>query len=1787
MDSEPHWKRVWRAVSGTSKAGTPAVVDATLDVLKEHLLKGLTVYPSYAEVSLNKCVESYSLNDAMKEFMRSLSIALDLDSCRAWFILNNFLTYEDFGKTEDVNDYVKDETSKKDFINKIWQFYTMERTYLLKILSVILENHKNISHPLHSAYSKFIDFVTYKELRESLFKQYSLLMNELILRKSNHMISLSNSVDRNSVEMVHILLLILTIMEIEKFTVADFLEIFKLIKQHSFTSTPECQEIIKHTNPVFLQHIRDCENTIFIAAFANFWNNQDAWYSHIDEIDKMIKEIIHSTEASVMLITWAALLSTLPTELAKMIYDRYSHAYVTRALQDFVFKDLCKIIRNPIFQKCFPGMVAKTAVFTLFDILCISFNEENVFVHDGSTDLLAELLREHKFAVLSLSESEGAKAFYLLVMRSFPYNFWAFTIITQSLISLKRDTKRIFNELLQLNSYTEVYLTAEQRGLHLSNNMLTRAYRPFNNDLIVFPAGTTASLLKRYGETFVEIEGTYSYFHILRNAVNSLFESLKNEHAYERHILSNVKAGYRLLLEVLRVDPALAFGSADVKYLLQLALCLLPHCIKPQTKKLSLLKICFEIAIYMFKQNHSNIIAALIAQDFLPKSSRDFFTHDFSSTQLLLPQSSLIQYIEEDIQHKNSYKLLHLYLQLVGEALMRDVNYEELQVPGYKFFLIKVFPVFVRQFTETLCQEKQHIIIDLIELTYNIMKEDENTLKDHQLTIYKYIMDLFISSRLHAKSLMSLFAFGNTKLHLLLIIEMNWHNGWILKVVHTVKRSLQCVLYVLKYIKAHEIKSFPIFEDLLTMWDFCSASMLKVVSTYLNHCFDPEIPKVACDILTAFVNVSNRPLLHSLQMSNYRLRHMFLEHLSDSLDNQETKVSVIRLVIACLMEQSSMTATFFNISVAGEETDCSILDCIQIFLKNIEKNPNALLVPLHGAILDLLHELWKSNNQHLLKKLTDQKDFWPIFTSPLIKSTRVPIDILLQVLEIIVLELHFSKQDIKEKFDNIFQNLLNNSSEFFNIWINHLTEISTSKKINCKGANCSLAESVITIWKNFMLSIKLLNKPYFDREWNTPQAAQKCLDGLLLSICTDEPKEVNVIKKWAELFLLFVDFSSEANDTEKGKLFTVLTNILFKLSKFYELLDINCKVTILASVCKVVTNLKEFLENNPNLVFPFLNLFEAIFYHEYRIAFLHVSKSEECYRNWILVLQTTNVLMEFKNLNDHENFFIHTRFVERLCEVLGRCINHSLPVRISKLTAMSLVKFAESPLVHHFQHIDLLNTSKQILPPLNCNLQRHNLRNGVIPEHLKNWWSVYIYIVQLNGVLLLKLKEYMPMRVLEFVYIHQVYLCDALSSAMMLADSSNLELVVEILRFLYIVLEYRHEWSLGDHKSYINIMITVKEVLNSAIGVILRPKCLIFVPTDVSSVKPQEDTVPSSNLIGITDSFLEIIGWACKCFTRCNPPFTNLMEMYKPLSFDILVEYDFRVPPAVNDKPHLLTYGSLLCILHFICKVLTQKYFQEKERLGDDAGQSSQEQPKSVEVPKSLSPLKQFNIIILPLCTKETLESISALHGFTVPEIMSLQAPWLIDLDTNILMTALSALTTFLAGQAFLTVRDETVERNLMRYIKRELCSELLLFYDFVHQYLHKKYVLISEEHKSNEDSDTVVVTPHKTHSKIRLRIPTKSAMKGFPLSEEDLLVDISRICSDRPSGKKTEINNLDDSYLLMLVHWFRHVCRLVHYSKFDEFLSQWHAKSTCVTPHSTFVKNTSVHLSDEEDEIK
>lgn len=202
---------------------------------------------------------------------------------------------------------------------------------------------------------------------------------------------------------------------------------------------------------------------------------------------------------------------------------------------------------------------------------------------------------------------------------------------------------------------------------------------------------------------------------------------------------------------------------------------------------------------------------------------------------------------------------------------------------------------------------------------------------------------------------------------------------------------------------------------------------------------------------------------------------------------------------------------------------------------------------------------------------------------------------------------------------------------------------------------------------------------------------------------------------------------------------------------------------------------------------------------------------------------------------------------------------------------------------------------------------------------------------------------------------------------------------------------------------------------------------------------------------------------------------------------------------------------------------------------------------------------QSYHTLIHPTNIKETAETINALYRFGIPEMLELPAPWFLKLNPDNLWLGVEAIITLLAGQAFLTINDSSVERTVQRYIRRELCAELRFFYDVIDKIVIEKYVNKIDKAFGNHKSTNVT---------------------------EPEWAELNKLCQliINRSPSPVKISDMDDCYLLVVVHWFKNVCGFVLNSTFDEFISNWHAKSTWVNEGNTYVKNTTVNLSDDDD---
>lgn len=130
-------------------------------------------------------------------------------------------------------------------------------------------------------------------------------------------------------------------------------------------------------------------------------------------------------------------------------------------------------------------------------------------------------------------------------------------------------------------------------------------------------------------------------------------------------------------------------------------------------------------------------------------------------------------------------------------------------------------------------------------------------------------------------------------------------------------------------------------------------------------------------------------------------------------------------------------------------------------------------------------------------------------------------------------------------------------------------------------------------------------------------------------------------------------------------------------------------------------------------------------------------------------------------------------------------------------------------------------------------------------------------------------------------------------------------------------------------------------------------------------------------------------------------------------------------------------------------------------------------------------------------------EKFNTIQHFATSEISGLSAPWLAKLNKNQLNFALETLTTLLADEIYNTLQTEFDEPAVVQYIRRELCSELQTFHDFVRR-------------------------------------------KSIELHQQKAILELQP-SSNAYLREKTNIEIHVNDYLLTIAQWFMYICQLSH----------------------------------------
>lgn len=205
-----------------------------MNTIKTDLLNGVKREKSNANSKSPKIDSNLMpLIDKLKQY-------LDVTQDKAWNILQCYLNNEYSDSIENLQNFLKTETNTEKLLDRIWDYYALERMTLLKIVKNLLEQSQSSKHPYADEYEQILQEIGLDKLRQSYIEQLKELIRELAPFKSTHteLFNVRNKLvswtERKLRETNEILQIILLIVNRDHIQVDEFKILVELFKQHAF-----------------------------------------------------------------------------------------------------------------------------------------------------------------------------------------------------------------------------------------------------------------------------------------------------------------------------------------------------------------------------------------------------------------------------------------------------------------------------------------------------------------------------------------------------------------------------------------------------------------------------------------------------------------------------------------------------------------------------------------------------------------------------------------------------------------------------------------------------------------------------------------------------------------------------------------------------------------------------------------------------------------------------------------------------------------------------------------------------------------------------------------------------------------------------------------------------------------------------------------------------------------------------------------------------------------------------------------------------------------------------------------------------------------------------------------------------------------------------------------------------------------------------------------------------------------------------------------------------------------
>nr|XP_022915529.1 nucleoporin NUP188 homolog [Onthophagus taurus] len=1610
------WKKVWLTLAGDIQGVTVVEAENVLKLSKNKLLEGLGQYKPYKEGTLDLipviAAKIKEKGGQLEKFVEQFNIHLNLQCDIGWKVFCNFLIFEYYGKVEDIQKIAEYELYNLNLFKQLWLFYSSERMYMIKTMKHILENSNNQKHGFYKLYANFLNEMDIVKIRDSLFDQYQLLTNEIKRDNEQCCLDFKDWVTRNHREQIETLHCIMITMSYKPCNIDEFILLIDVCKKHAFAYMPSNDGILTVCEPEELKHIRMIQLAAMLLAAKTFWEDSAGFQRHTEAIGNNIFQMSNTKELSILLTLYISLqLATGNKEFINKNSNLYTR-FIMFALEQKVYYYLNELISLSDWNNTFIGEIMKQTIFYFVEYTSYNFDDcSTVLIADGMDDLISKLAENRDFAISMMTSDSVYKKFYVSTYQMMPHTFVPFTKVSTQLLKHKELYDFVYEMLNDVKTFAEIYNETPYDG----QIVLRQDYQPRGVKSLTIPTGTRAVIRKINTNVYIIFDYAYKYIDVLEYMA-SLVVSDTDMAKENMHC---VELGYKCLIPILQKDLGIKFYGG-LNYLQ-------PVLLRTSTRpiiNIDLIVTCLDICTLLLNHEPEKITDFLVINNFLPHAMKDltviekFFENSFLNTCMLLHT------IREEIG-LGKVNVLFSYINFLKKLIELKKCVHKVLIPGMVFLFVHIFPIHLNWLYETNLH-KQQLSNECLGVILSVLQNNYQDLNGDDKTIYDFCFCLITDHSPTIELINKLFRMTNSFLNAYIMTKGDWERRSSISLVQCLKKVLAIInIILLLHNRGERNLKGTIFLEMF-LDSTVKPSSLKLLTGYMQQSFDLAIPKLSCQILKKLAINSDIPMLSLLEMDKYQLQCTFLEKLRDPLEEESLKVAILDLITLCVQNQSGMIVAFFDISGLPHTNCVDIGDSVNAFmeeyLENIRKSTDYLYSPIQAAVLDLFHALWMYRKNMIVDDLTKNENFWSTLMDPLFKDLKLPIKTYTKIISILTYELFRSKGS-NEKIIEVIKKLFSTEEKHLKAWCNFI--IKSLEDIT----NLELLRT----WKHLLIAIcKNYSQTIADNK-QQKLLVEACLDGIMEHF--SQNNDIRVFSVWSEIYLSLITQYPNSSKGITSKVLETFTKLFKYLEDIYTEKTNHLNEVILSISIKTVPHLDD-ISTETLTIEQFLRAVGKVFEKEHEKIKRHEEGST--YSNWLLLITFGTYLLQCETKVCLE-WFKETQFLTKILHSIAPFIQNSIYFPIGKITVQCLIAYANSPLVEHFMYVNFEPFFDSTRPSERYIHSTELSYKNALPWHFENWWLTYTGIIQLMTMLLNKFGRLMLTKLMSFALVH----CDVIKYTLRLplvtSEITAIRLVRECLRFTYALLDYKVQWRLIFPQIYFTYLQAIIESINASTAIILRPTVLKFFAIEKSTQLSFVDHLPTNSVIQIMNGLLEVITYSCLCLTRACPTFVNLLEPYKiPFPDDVQVAYHFHIPKIHDENVNVLKYGSLLCLLHILCKTSSGSKSQSNSTTDLNASDLTSSPTKS----------DYLSFVCPDYFGRSISDKYTTLQPFASSE-HTFSTKWLTGLQPDRVHFALETLTTFLAKQIYLTTHFRRLTPAELYHVKRELCSELLYFQEY------------------------------------------------------------------------------------------------------------------------------------------